>query len=290
MTTQSIINHPCFSVDAHHKFGRLHLPVAPVCNIQCRYCIRKYDCLSESRPGVTSRILTPYEAFERVRMISERDNHITVIGIAGPGDPLSNDAAIETLRLIHKSFSDLILCISTNGLLLLDKLNDIVQVGVKSLTITINAITTETADKIYSKVIYNGITLEGKTGVELLLNNQWNGLRCAIEAGLIVKINTVYIPGINDEDIPLIAEASGSTGASIMNIIPIYPQADFRNIQRPNHTQLNEMRNLCKSYISQMTHCRQCRADALGAFGEDRDIDGEMLNAYISEDEYERVC
>ena len=26
--------HPCFSKEAHGKFGRIHLPVAPRCNIQ----------------------------------------------------------------------------------------------------------------------------------------------------------------------------------------------------------------------------------------------------------------
>ncbi|MGE5894530.1 MAG: nitrogenase cofactor biosynthesis protein NifB, partial [bacterium] len=49
--------HPCFSKEAHFKFGRIHLPVAPACNIQCRYCIRKFDCANESRPGVTSTVL-----------------------------------------------------------------------------------------------------------------------------------------------------------------------------------------------------------------------------------------
>jgi nitrogen fixation protein NifB len=61
--------HPCFSKEAHHKFGRIHLPVAPACNIQCRYCIREYDCANESRPGITSRVLKPHEALERVEAV-----------------------------------------------------------------------------------------------------------------------------------------------------------------------------------------------------------------------------
>ena len=46
--------HPCYSFDAHHKYARMHLPVAPACNISCNYCNRRYDCINESRPGVTS--------------------------------------------------------------------------------------------------------------------------------------------------------------------------------------------------------------------------------------------
>jgi hypothetical protein len=32
---------PCFSEEAQGRPGRIHLPVAMVCNIQCRYCTRK---------------------------------------------------------------------------------------------------------------------------------------------------------------------------------------------------------------------------------------------------------
>lgn len=80
--------YPCFSEKAHDKFGRMHLPVAPACNIQCRYCIKKYDCANESRPGISSVVLKPHEAIERVRYLVERSANISVIGIAGPGDPL----------------------------------------------------------------------------------------------------------------------------------------------------------------------------------------------------------
>ena len=51
--------HPCFDKEARHKNARVHLPVAPKCNIQCNYCNRKFDCVNESRPGVTSSVLTP---------------------------------------------------------------------------------------------------------------------------------------------------------------------------------------------------------------------------------------
>ena len=50
-------NHPCFNASAHRTHGRIHLPVAPRCNLQCKFCNRKFDCVNESRPGVTSGIL-----------------------------------------------------------------------------------------------------------------------------------------------------------------------------------------------------------------------------------------
>lgn len=284
-----IKTHPCFSEEAHHKFGRIHLPVAPACNIQCRYCIRKYDCANESRPGITSRVLTPPEALERVRAIVERNERLSVVGIAGPGDPLANDATFETMKAIHREFPELTLCVSTNGLYLSDRLEDLVKSGVRSLTITINAVTPEIAEKIYSWVLYRGRKYTGREAAECLLCNQWRGLRNAIDAGLIVKVNSVLIPGVNDEEIPLIAWLAGGKGADLMNIIPLIPQAEFEYLQRPTHKILNDLRDKCGQYISQMTHCKQCRADACGILGEDKDMELEVLNARIGEEYCEMV-
>lgn len=282
-------NHPCFSQEAHHRFGRIHLPVAPICSIQCKYCIRKYDCANESRPGIASKVLTPPEALERVRLLLERNDRISVIGIAGPGDPLVNDAAFEVLTAIKKEFPDIILCLSTNGLYLTDRLEDIIKAGVKSLTITINAVMPEIAMKIYSWIIYRGKRYTGREAAERLLFNQWRGLRNAIDAGLIIKVNTVLIPGINDADIPLIAWLAGAKGADIMNIMPLIPQADFEQLSRPSRATINMMRCECKRFIPQMTHCRQCRADAYGILGEDKDMELEVLNARIGEEYCEIV-
>ncbi|MBI5639695.1 MAG: radical SAM protein [Nitrospirae bacterium] len=281
--------HPCFSKEAHHKFGRIHLPVAPACNIQCRYCIRKYDCANESRPGITSRVLTPSDAVERVRALAVRNEKLTVVGIAGPGDPLANEATFETMAAISREFPGLTLCVSTNGLYLPDRLEDLLRAGVRSITITINALTHVVAEKIYSWVTYHGKTLTGREAAGQLLVNQQRGLINAIDAGFMVKVNTVYIPGVNDAEIPLVAWFAGVKGADIMNIIPLIPQAGFESFQRPTAEMISKMRNECAPHIEQMTHCRQCRADACGALGEDKDMELEVLNAAIGEEYCEMV-
>lgn len=282
--------HPCFSKEAHHKFGRMHLPVAPLCNIQCGYCIRKYDCANESRPGITSKIMTPREAVERVQMLMERNDRITVIGIAGPGDPLANDATFEVLSSINREFPELTLCVSTNGLLLTDRLQDLMKCGVRSLTITMNAVTPETAMKIYSWVSYRGRKYTGKEAAECLVCNQTRGLRNAIDAGFMVKVNSVLIPGVNNTELPLVAWLAGMRGAEIMNVLPLIPQAEFAHLERPSREMVNKMRNECIKHIPQMTHCKQCRADAFGVLGEDKDMELEVLNARIGEDYCDMVA
>ncbi len=284
-----IATHPCFSEEAHHTFGRVHLPVAPACNIQCRYCIRKFDCANESRPGITSRVLTPDEALERVRALVERNERLTVVGIAGPGDPLANPATYRVLRQIDHEFPDLTLCVSTNGLLLHDRLEQILAAGVRSLTVTINAVSVKTASAVYAWVMHDGNRYEGREAAELILRKQWQGLFHAVRAGLVVKVNTVFIPGVNDSEIPLIAERAGSLGIHIMNILPLIPQAEFAHLKRPDHKTLTEMRDRCRPFVSQMSHCRQCRADACGILGEDKDMELELLMARIGEEYIETV-
>ena len=174
------------------------------------------------------------------------------------------------LRRIYGEYPDLTLCVSTNGLLLPDRLEQLIASGVKSLTVTINAVSPETAEKIYSWVIYQGRRYEGRAAGELLLANQWRGLENAIDAGLITKVNTVFIPGVNDHEIPLIAERAEKLGVDIMNILPLIPQAEFAHMTRPSHAEIGRLREQCRPFIKQMTHCRQCRADACGSWARTR--------------------
>jgi nitrogen fixation protein NifB len=120
MKMQQQTEHPCFGGD-HSKAGRIHLPVAPGCNIKCGFCERKFDCANESRPGVTSRVLTPDQAVERVRLVKEHMElqggpQLKVVGIAGPGDPLANPKTFETFEKVRAAFPEMSLCLSTNGL------------------------------------------------------------------------------------------------------------------------------------------------------------------------------
>ena len=97
--------HPCFNVKVKGECGRVHLPVAPKCNIMCDYCNRKYDCVNESRPGVTSAVLKPKQAMAYLEKVLGAEPRITVAGIAGPGDPFANPReTLETIRLIRRRF------------------------------------------------------------------------------------------------------------------------------------------------------------------------------------------
>ncbi|MBC8016981.1 MAG: radical SAM protein [Verrucomicrobia bacterium] len=268
-TSKVLHGHPCFGGN-RHKNGRIHLAVAPRCNIKCAYCDRKHDCANESRPGVASRILTPQLALAEVRRIMADEKLrqiIRVVGIAGPGDPLANGETLETFRLIKSEFPELLFCLSTNGLMLPERLGGLIDVGLHSLTITINSLSPAVGARIYRHVTWRGISHAGVEGAALLIDRQLEGLRLAAQAGLLVKVNSVLIPGINGHQIPLIAEKVAGLGAYLMNIMPLTPQAELAAVTAPSADYLESVRAANEGIIGQFRDCRQCRADAVGLIG-----------------------
>lgn len=286
---EDILNrHPCFSEKAHGRYGRIHLPVAPVCNISCNYCDRKYDCVNESRPGVSSRILTPCEAMQRVRVAMEREK-ISVVGVAGPGDALANEKTFEFFKLVRREFPDVNLCLSTNGLLLLQRLTLLQELEVLTVTVTVNALSSSVAEKIYSWILWKGSLMRGKEAVNILLKNQWKGLEMLADRGFYVKINSVLIPGVNDHEIPLIAEKAKELNLTAMNIVPLIPSGKFKYMNKPSCELIEKVRQCCESFIPQIRHCKQCRADAFGSLDEEKDMELEMLNTALAFDYCETV-
>lgn len=275
-----IQGHPCFGGN-HQKNGRMHLAVAPRCNIKCGYCSRKHDCANESRPGVTSRLITPAEAILKVREVMASPlvgPIIKVIGIAGPGDPLANEETFETFRLVGEEFPHLIKCMSTNGLMLPDAIDRLHGLELHSLTVTLNALDPAVGARIYSHINYNGKRYSGIEAAEILVANQLEGIRRAVGYGMTVKVNTVYIPGVNEDQVPLIGRKIKELGAFVMNIMPLIPQADFAHVAPPSPEVLDAVRKRNELIIGQFKHCRQCRADAVGLIGHDVKA-GEPLHA-----------
>ncbi|MDR3588806.1 MAG: nitrogenase cofactor biosynthesis protein NifB [Negativicutes bacterium] len=271
--------HPCYSADAQHKFARLHLPVAPACNISCNYCNRKFDCVNESRPGVTSEVLGPETAAAKFAWVKGELSNLAVVGIAGPGDALANwSDTRRTLELIRSQDPDVIFCLSTNGLMLPEYAAEILALGIGHVTVTVNCIDPEIGAKIYCNVVYQGVSYEGIPAARLLLANQLEGIRLLVEGGVLVKVNIVMISGINDLHIPAVVAKVKELGVFITNIMPMIPApgSAFQHLIQTSMRDVNAMRDLCQVEIRQMRHCRQCRADAVGLLADDRSAEYRM--------------
>ncbi len=267
--------HPCFNAQARHRCGRMHMPVAPLCNVQCNFCDRKYCCVNESRPGVSAAVISPAEALRFVDDAMARMDDLVVVGIAGPGDPFANSReTLETLRLVRDKYPELLLCVSSNGLDLAPHVDALAAIGVSHVTVTVNGVDPAIIEKIYSWVSNGAMRIRGREAAQFLIDRQHRSVETLHRAGILIKINTVVIPGINDMHVAETASTMAGLGVQIQNCIPLIPVKNtlFGDIAEPGAALINRVRRDAGMYLPQMSHCTRCRADACGLVGEDCSI------------------
>jgi nitrogen fixation protein NifB len=265
--------HPCFNAAAKGSYGRVHLPVAPKCNIKCNFCDRKYDCVNESRPGVTSSVLTPEQAGVYVDRVLEKEPRITVAGIAGPGDPFANgEETMATLKIIKRKHPEMMLCLSSNGMGIGPYIKSIADIGVSHVTITVCAVDPEIGSKVYSWVKDKNIVYRGLQAADLLMSRQIDAIRKLKQFGVTVKVNCIVIPGVNEHHVVDVAAAMKKLGVDLFNAIAMFPNVNtpFGQIEQPGKKMMSEIRKEAEKHLPQMRHCTRCRADAVGLLGEDK--------------------
>ncbi|MEO5337487.1 MAG: nitrogenase cofactor biosynthesis protein NifB [Magnetospirillum sp. WYHS-4] len=302
-------DHPCYSEEAHHFFARMHVAVAPGCNIQCNYCNRKFDCANESRPGVVSERLTPEQALRKVIAVANRVPQLSVLGIAGPGDALhDHHRTFETFRLVSEKLPDIKLCLSTNGLALPEHVEAIAALNVDHVTITINMVDPRVGEAIYPWVYFDRRRWSGRDASKILHERQMLGLEMLASRGILVKVNSVMIPGVNDAHLTEVNAEVKKRGAFLHNVMPLISDPahgtyfGLAGQRGPTPTELKALQDDLGGGAKLMRHCRQCRADAVGLLGEDRghefdlaslpatiDVDPSARRAYRSVVEAERA-
>jgi nitrogen fixation protein NifB len=278
-----VFNHPCYSEQAHHHFARMHVAVAPACNIQCHYCNRKYDCSNESRPGVVSEVLTPDQAVKKTKAVAANIPQMTVLGIAGPGDPLANpERTFATFRMLSEQAPDIKLCVSTNGLALPDSVEELAKHNIEHVTITINCVDPDIGALIYPWIYWKNKRIRARDGAAILIERQQLGLEMLVQRDILVKVNSVMIPGVNDKHLVEVSKVVKSKGAFLHNVMPLIAEAEHGTFyglmgQRgPTPAELKTLQDACAGDMNMMRHCRQCRADAVGLLGEDRGAEFTM--------------
>ncbi|BBE71945.1 FeMo cofactor biosynthesis protein NifB [Pleomorphomonas sp. SM30] len=274
---ERIKDHPCYSEEAHHYFARMHVAVAPACNIQCNYCNRKYDCANESRPGVVSEKLTPDQALRKVIAVANEVPQLSVLGIAGPGDACYDWKRTKaTFEAVSAEIPDVKLCISTNGLALPDHVDELAAMNVDHVTITINMVDPEIGAKIYPWIFYQHRRWTGVEASRILHERQMQGLEMLTARGILTKINSVMIPGVNDDHLVEVNRWVKERGAFLHNVMPLISEAEhgthfgLTGQRGPTAMELKALQDRLDGGAKLMRHCRQCRADAVGLLGEDR--------------------
>lgn len=265
--TATPVPHPCFHPEAAGRYGRIHLPVAPDCNIHCRYCTRAFDCTHESRPGVTSKILEPEEALAHLESAIENMPWISVAGIAGPGDAFADpERTFKTIEYIRRKYPRLNICLSTNGLALTEHILTLAELGVRFVTVTINAINPLIGARIYAGIQFGGKNILGTAAAALLIDRQLEALSQLKSHNITVKVNTVVIPDINDHHVLEIAKEIAKRKVDLHNLIALIPVSGtiFSGCTPPSPALMASLRKTAGRYVAQMLHCTRCRADAVG--------------------------
>jgi len=215
------------------------------------------------RPGVSNQIISPEKALELVdSLFNGKKINQVVIGIAGPGELLYNEETFQTLELIHSKYSDAQLCACTNGLLLRKYAQRLFSLGIKYITVTLNAISPMIGNNIYSWIHYKNRNYYGVKAAKILIENQIAGLEECVNLGMITKVNSVLIPSINDFHLFEVSKKIKEIGVFIHNIMPLIPLSDFSHIPAPSCDSLRTVRDKSESVIRIFRLCKQCRADA----------------------------
>lgn len=179
------------------KYGRkinyMRISVTQRCNFRCLYCMPKipFDWVPKEN------LLTFEEMFLFVKVAI--DEGISKIRITG-GEPLLRKDLDVFISMIHNYKKDIDLAITTNGYFLKDYAKDLKKAGLKRINISLDTLDPKKAKMISQKEV---------------LSNVLAGIEEAINLGFKVKINTVALKNLNDNELISLLEYAKSLNIQI---------------------------------------------------------------------------
>ena len=183
------------------KFGRvidyLRISVTQLCNFKCRYCMPEDG---EFNSLEKSKILSYEEMFGFVKICL--DNGVKKIRLTG-GEPLVRRDIEKFVKMINEYKPDLDLAMTTNGYYLKQKAKVLKESGVKRLNMSLDTLDAKKANFIARKDV---------------LNQVLEGIDEASKMGFGIKLNSVVLRGINDNEIIELLEFARSKNAQIRYI------------------------------------------------------------------------
>ncbi len=173
------------------RFGRqityLRVSVTDRCNLRCVYCMPVEGVTWQSHESILR-----YEEIARVVRLAA-ENGVREIRLTG-GEPLVRKNLADLVAMISAIPGIEDISLTTNGLLLRDQVQRLVDAGLKRINISLDTLQPEK---------FARITRGGS------LDRVWQGLEKTQAAGLSpIKLNVVALRGINDDELPALARLS----------------------------------------------------------------------------------
>jgi len=169
------------------KFKRdinyLRVSITDFCNFRCQYCMPKEGVEKKKRED----ILSLEEIYHIIHLFVE--NGVRKVRLTG-GEPLLRKNIVALIESIAKLEKIEDLAMTTNAYLLKDMANDLKKAGLKRVNISLDTLDPDKFADITGSDQFNQV---------------WAGIEEALKVGLGVKINTVLMKGVNDDEIEKLA-------------------------------------------------------------------------------------
>jgi nitrogen fixation protein NifB len=141
---------------------------------------------------------------------------------------------------------------------------------VSHVTVTVNAVDPEIGSRIYAWMRLGKRVIRAEQGAEILLARKLEAIRGLKKRNIIVKVNSIILPGINEDHIEAVARKMKELDVDLFNCMPYYPStgSEFEHLAEPAAETVNAIRKSAGEHVRQMRHCTRCRSDAVGLLGE----------------------
>jgi len=184
-------------IDGHGRtVSYLRVSVTERCNFRCQYCMPEKPFSWVPKEN----LLSFEDLFLFIKVgIDEGINKIRITG----GEPLLRADLDKFIKMISDYRSDLDLALTTNAYLLKPIAKKLKDAGLKRINISLDTLKPEIAKRISQKDVLPKVLA---------------GIEEALKVGLVVKLNTVPLKGINDNEILDLLEFAKSKGMGIRYI------------------------------------------------------------------------
>lgn len=257
--------HPCFDSETRKSTGRLHLPVAAGTNARNKFDDEQYLSALDCKVTAAPTTISPADALAFLGATIDRGVAVDVVGITGPGEPFASpEAPLQTLELVRKTYPDITLCVTTNGLGLPDHVDRLAAAGINHVTLLIHSFDPDTVQKIYAWIRPGKRTMPIAEAAKLLIADQKKAIGKLVGAGITVKVNTVVYPGVNDKEISGIASEAAALGATVMHLSTFTPGPDSDTVEPTSPKLLDAARAAAAEHLTVMNGPDPCGSMIIG--------------------------
>ena len=197
----------------------LRVSVTQRCNFRCQYCMPEKPF--EWTPK--ENLLSYEEMFSFIKIAI--DNGIKKIRITG-GEPLVRENLDQFIKMINTYKSDIDLALTTNGYLLKSQVEKLKKAGLNRINISIDSLEKETFWYLTKKNV---------------LQNVLDGIDAAVDAGMIVKLNSVILKDINENEVMSLYEFAKNRGIQIRFIEYMENESAYSNLKTMQSKEILEI-------------------------------------------------